>query len=826
MRTLSRWLDARRRPVLVLAVLLAVGAAAVASRLSVKSDVSYLLPETALSVRHLRALEKRARVAATFMLGIESQDVPARSRAATALLGRLARLDPNDVGGINADDGVARQFGWEHRFLFADLEDLEEARDALRGALARQNPFYVSLEDDEPARPAAAVAPVPGAARGTTPTGETESGLGDRVEALLRKLDDAHAKAERPSPLVSADGTLQLVLLRTTFNGGDLDRGARMEAKLRAILDETQREAGPTVHLGMAGDVISGIAEQNGLIHGMVVATSITIVAVLLALLLYFRSPFAVAALSWSLLVGALVTFAFAHVTIGYLNTISGFLSSIVIGNGINFGIVLLARYQEERRRGLRPNRAMEEAMVGTWRGTAAAAAAAGTAYLSLAVTPFRGFRDFGIIGGSGMVFCWLCAYTIMPAGLLAFERRGWMHAVHEPAAVTWMGRILPRRPWGVVAVTVPLFLLVAFVSWHYLTHDPMETNLDNLKSEAPELDRASEWMDKFDKKFSHGLSGGFAIGVPRRADSVALVRKLRDVDEGKPERQRLFSQINSIEDILPAEQEQKLEVLTDIRRLIDRAAPKLSESERAKLLRLRPPADLPPLTDADVPAALAWPYTERDGSRGRIILANNGLGINSSDTRDIRRFAAAVRGLDLSPDVLIGGAAFVFVDILNAMERDGPRATAVAALGALVVILILLGPNRFGATTLFCGLFGTLSLLAFAAILGLKVNVLDFVALPITIGIGIDYAVNIVSRERAEFSDDATAAHGLAATATAVALCSYTTVVGYGSLLISQNRGIRSFGLCAMLGEISCLSCALLVAPALVRAFRANAKG
>jgi uncharacterized protein len=829
MRSLSRWLDARRRVVLVLAFGVAVGAAAIASRLTVKSDVSYLLPETARSVRHLRALEKRARVAATFMLGIESQDAGARQRAATALLRRLARLDPRDVGSINADDGEARRFGWDHRFLFADLADLEEARDALRGALARQNPFYVSLDDaptptpdsvpNGSSRPAVA-SPTPAGTAGSTPA-ESSPVLGDRVEALLHKLDDAHSKAERPSPLLSSDGTLQLVLLRTTFNGGDLDQGARMEAKLRTILDETQKEVGPDVHLGMAGDVISGIAEQNGLIHGMVVATAITIVAVLLALLLYFRAPLAVGALAWSLLVGTLATFAFARLTIGYLNTISGFLSSIVIGNGINFGIVLLARYQEERRRGLRPNRAIEEAMAGTWRGTAAAAAAAGTAYISLAVTPFRGFRDFGIIGGSGMLLCWLSAYTVLPAGLLALERRRWIRRVPEPEAVTWMGRILPRRPWGVVAVTVPLFLLVSFVSWRYLANDPMETNLDNLKSEAPELDRASEWMDKFDKKFSHGLSGGFAIGVPRRADTAPLVKKLRDVDEGKPERQRLFSQINSIDDILPDEQEQKLEVLTDIRRLIDHTAPKLGAEDRTKVLRLRPPADLHVVTDADVPAALAWPYGERDGSRGRIILANNGLGINSSDTRDIRRFAAAVGNLELSPDVLIGGAAFVFVDILNAMERDGPRATATAALGAVAVILLLLGPNRFGATTLFCGLFGTLSLLAFAAVLGLKVNVLDFVALPITIGIGIDYAVNIVSRERAEFADDATAAHGLAATATAVALCSYTTVVGYGSLLISQNRGIRSFGLCAMLGEVSCLSCALLVAPALVRAFR-----
>ena len=35
--------------------------------------------------------------------------------------------------------------------------------------------------------------------------------------------------------------------------------------------------------------------------------------------------------------------------------------------------------------------------------------------------------------------------------------------------------------------------------------------------------------------------------------------------------------------------------------------------------------------------------------------------------------------------------------------------------------------------------------MIACAALLGLKVNFLDFVALPITLGIGIDYAVNIV---------------------------------------------------------------------------------
>jgi predicted RND superfamily exporter protein len=50
-----------------------------------------------------------------------------------------------------------------------------------------------------------------------------------------------------------------------------------------------------------------------------------------------------------------------------------------------------------------------------------------------------------------------------------------------------------------------------------------------------------------------------------------------------------------------------------------------------------------------------------------------------------------------------------------------------------------------------------------------------------------------------------------------AVALCSYTTVVGYSSLLFSDQQALQSFGQLAMSGEIACISGALLVLPAVL---------
>ena len=117
-------------------------------------------------------------------------------------------------------------------------------------------------------------------------------------------------------------------------------------------------------------------------------------------------------------------------------------------------------------------------------------------------------------------------------------------------------------------------------------------------------------------------------------------------------------------------------------------------------------------------------------------------------------RFADNVRALEMPAGVHLGGGWFVFADVLDAVLTDGPRATLAAALGAMLIVLLVLGRNRYAFVTIACGASGTLLMIGAAALLGFKVNFLDFVALPITIGIGIEYAVNIVTRARQEGPD------------------------------------------------------------------------
>ena len=111
--------------------------------------------------------------------------------------------------------------------------------------------------------------------------------------------------------------------------------------------------------------------------------------------------------------------------------------------------------------------------------------------------------------------------------------------------------------------------------------------------------------------------------------------------------------------------------------------------------------------------------------------------------------------------------------------------------------------------------LLGVLWLAGAMMALHVKINFANFIAYPITFGIGVDYSVNMASRW--ELDGRGSMLDVVKTTGGAVTLCSLTTIIGYSSLLLAQNRALFLFGLLAVLGEIACLSAAVLVLPAVL---------
>ena len=97
-----------------------------------------------------------------------------------------------------------------------------------------------------------------------------------------------------------------------------------------------------------------------------------------------------------------------------------------------------------------------------------------------------------------------------------------------------------------------------------------------------------------------------------------------------------------------------------------------------------------------------------------------------------------------------------------------------------------------------------------------LKFNMGNVFGLPLILGAAAEYGLNIVIR----FMEGRDHGGPLIARSTmmAVLVSGLTTIVGFGSLMIADHRGIFGLGLLLTLGTATSLAAALVVLPVLLR--------
>lgn len=801
------WISRHGTAVIVLSALtLAISALLIWFRLPLYADFSYLLPQDAPSVRDLRRLETRLDAQDTVLLVARAGNPSVRADVAAELAAAVRRLPPTMVSRVEDDDAALRQLISKNRFLFVPLKDLEATRDALRdrvrSAKLAANPLYVDLDD---------------AAERDAKKQATDAAA-DRLTEFRHRWHEAEARLAR-SGLISADQLAQLIVVRTAFPKTDAHRAGQLLDALGAARAQILAAPGRAgAEIGFTGGVVAAHAEHTALVRGMLLSSLVTGALVAITLALYFRSLSLFLLLTLSLLVGVGASFGAAALTVGHLNAATAFLGAIIAGNGVNYGILLIARYLEERSRQLAVP-AMARAVRGTLRPTLVASLGAAIAYGSLAATRFRGFADFAIIGAIGMVLCWLAAYVLLPVLMLRFAPNP-----RAPSTERALGRALAalfafRRPAVVAGVAALICIASGWVAYRYVAGDPFEYDMKKLRSEGRDASEARRWLELSDRLFGRGISGATYIAADRADQVPLIVDALRAAEAANAREGRsTIGAIQWIGDLVPPHQDEKRAVLADIRRLLSGPVLEtLDAREKAEIEVLMPPADPGKVTLSDVPRALVDRMRERDGRVGLFVAVRPALQLDEWNGRDLIRFASAVRQVRLAngETLTTSGPSVIFADIVATIAADGPRVTGLAAAGIVAMVLFVIGWNVRSAAVLIATGLGSLVLVAACAALGVRVNFLDFVALPITIGLGVDYAVNIAHRHGRRGHTDA--ATTLRTSGSAVFICSLTTIIGYGSLIVSENLAIRSFGVASLIGEVACLLTALILVPAIV---------
>jgi predicted RND superfamily exporter protein len=220
----------------------------------------------------------------------------------------------------------------------------------------------------------------------------------------------------------------------------------------------------------------------------------------------------------------------------------------------------------------------------------------------------------------------------------------------------------------------------------------------------------------------------------------------------------------------------------------------------------------------ADLPRAFTTGMREKDGTLGKAVLIYPRPSHALWEGPALAQFVESLREIARAGGPRPGkvaGSLPLSADILNSIRRDGFK-SSVAALGGVIVVVLLIFRQRATSGLVLLSLAtGVLWLAAAMMLLHVRINFANFIAFPITFGIGVDYAVNVMSRYAQDDANDVSAA--IRSTGGAVTLCSMTTIIGYSSLLMAENRALYLFGLVAVLGEICCLSAAVLALPALI---------
>jgi predicted RND superfamily exporter protein len=869
-----------RRPLVVILIsILCVIAAKqyISAKLELRSDFLELLPRDSPGFIAFEQQLKRVGGGATLYVLVESPDRAANERFIDDISKEIkASCGPDLVSYIEDGTKEVRAFFKSNKWLYADLEDLQNADRTLDNQIAIRSGLVENLEgnDDDLDGPKGAntnqrIAPGPGAPDPQNANDPNANGANQKpdepkkkhalgMDDFKKRWDDAANKHDDfPTGYFATPDGRQLGIRIVSPTTGTGDSGGDMLlAKVNAIvqkLEPTKRH--PEMRVGFAGDIPNAIAEKDSIVSEAAWATGIATVLILFGVFAFFRSFSAVLVMFLPALLGVACAYSFATATFGYVNTSGAFLGAIIMGNGINYPIVLLGRYKEFTARGMPSDVAKKAAVWNAFRAELVGACVAGIAYGSLVITRFRGFSQFGMIGFVGMLLVWLSIIPLVPATVTLVEKlratkalEPFVHARDQlldsgplrflfpnvasdgsRGPIVKLAAYITQRFPRAILVIAAIATIIAVIPIPAFLKDPWEYNFAHLGSKASKKSGgAGEWSLKAEQVFGGKMNVAGAMMLADTPEQTPIVKKQILENDKKDPKGTVVADVATVADLLPGtieEQKQKLAVLDQIReRLTPRVLHDMGDDERKTLEEMTPPETLRVLEAKDLPALLRRRFEEKDGTVGTVFYVKFSNDISLSDGHNLLRIAKTTDNVVLPDGVVVKTASrsSIFAEMIRSMERDGPLATAASLIAVSIVVLLATAGIRGFVCVILSLIMAVIWMVGGAAWMDMKLNFLNFIALPITFGIGCEYPFNIFDRSRLLDGDITLAVRRSGG---AVALCSFTTTVGYGSLLFADNQALQSFGHLAMSGEILAIIGALLVLPAMLHVWRYKRK-
>jgi len=569
--------------------------------------------------------------------------------------------------------------------------------------------------------------------------------------------------------------------------------------------------------------------------------------AIVVMLWFAVRTPWLIAAILATTLVGLLTATALGLVLFHRFNVISVAFIPLFVGMGMDLGIQFSVRYRAERGTGQDVGPALIETGRTMGRSLTLAAAAIGAGFLAFTPTAYYGVSQLGVIAGLGLLLALVLNLTLLPALITL---------THPPGAPVRAGTrltlidnyVLSHRRLVVGSGAVAALISAMLLPWvHFdfnpihlrssqvesvstltdLMHDP-DRSPNTLEVIRPSLAAADQLAAIFRTdptvNAAHTLSSFIPTAQPEKIALIADAANLVDLTlnpleiSPPPTDAEVIDSLNRASAKLRQVAVEDSALREDFRRLATElgtlAAGSAAARERASQLLL--PGFMTTLDQIrnwlhpqtvsieTLPHEIVREWLTSDG-RARVSVLPQG---DSNDDAVLRRFVAA--GTRIAPDAT-GTAVY-----LKAYGQAVVGAFIEAGLLSFVVIcaLLLLALRRVRdvAITMAPIVLTGLLTLATCVLISQPLNFANIIALPLLFGIGVAFHIYFVMSWRSGGSHLLTSS-----LARGVFFSALATATGFGSLWASSHPGTASMGKLLMISLVWTLVSALLFQPALM---------
>ncbi len=620
----------------------------------------------------------------------------------------------------------------------------------------------------------------------------------------------------------------------------------------------------PRVCFGLTGIEAIEADETSATTRDSAISSVLAAALIAGLLIAAFHSVRAPLLLMATLLIAIAWSFGFLTLVIGHLQVISVVFTVILLGLGVAFGIHLVSRYELVRHRFPDDADGFAEAMRDTLEvmgpGLLTGAITTSAAFCTTMLTDFVGVAEMGLIAAAGVMLCLLAMVSVFPALLRLFKAdHGHLVRMEDRYVHFFEERwVMPfvRRPWATVLlaamVMVGSALAAGQVRFDYNLMKLLPAGADSVvwqqravrdggqsvyygvsvvrdMEEARQVARRMRLLDTVESL------GGIGLLIPadepvklqrlaatRAALQPALDNALRaataDIEPEPllPKLAGLRLGLSLGRDRLPDAARPAAEAVIQAIDTFGQAHAALPPEQRDARLsalqrdyarfrqqtarQINAALDPAPLQPTDLPAAVMSPYlgVATDGSPLLALEVYPDVPAAIGDPLDprfLRNFASQLEAADPA----ITGVIVQIYESGTLIWTAYLQAGGYALLAVFVLLLVDFRSLRDALLCLFPVGLGFGATFAVLMLCGVGVNPANIIVLPLMFGIGVDDGVHIIHRYR---QDRTSRPLGLTAgTGKGIALTSYTTMIGFGSLLIADHRGIASLGLTLALG-------------------------